>query len=300
MTNDAKRRVVCLGIAVQDLIFGVPDLPTAEGKYRASAFATAGGGMAASAAAAIGRLGTPVELWTRLGDDALGDAIVAELRAFGVSTDWCKRAIGQTSPVSAVLVDDHGERLVVNHADPNMDPDTTWLPVHRLMDCAAVLVDTRWELGAIAVLDAAKKARIPAVLDADSPPVSDALLQRATHCVFSRQALQQCARTLDTTAALRIVDEMTDGVVAVTRGADGVDWLEDGVLQHQPAFRVDVVDTLGAGDVFHGALAVALSDGIELPEAMRFAAAAAALKCTRFGGRRGAPSRAQVQTLLNK
>ena len=298
MKDDVKRKVVCVGIAVQDLIFGLPELPTVEGKYRASAFATAGGGMAASAAAAIGKLGTAVELWTRLGDDAIGDAIVAELESFGVGIDWCQRTPGQISPVSAVFVDDHGERLLVNYSDPSIDPDAAWLPVHRLAECAAVLVDTRWESGAIAALDAARAAGIPAVLDADSPPVPERVLQRATHCVFSLHALQQCAGTQEVDAALRIVDGMTDGVVAVTRGADGVDWLDAGQAHHQPAFKVEVVDTLGAGDVFHGALAVALSDAMALPEAMRFAAAAAAVKCMRFGGRRGAPTRAEVEALL--
>lgn len=284
---------------MQDLIFGLPELPACEGKYRARAFASAGGGMAASAAAAIGRLGTSVELWTRLGDDAIGDAIVAELETFGVGVQWCKRTVGQVSPVSAVLVDDRGDRLLVNYSDPSSDTDATWLPVHRLADSAAVLVDTRWENGAIAALDAARAVGIPAVLDADSAPVSEGVLQRATHCVFSREALRQRAQTPDITAALRIVADMTDGIVAVTRGAAGVDWLVEGVLHHQAAFQVEAIDTLGAGDVFHGALAVALSDAMALPDAMRFAAAAAALKCTRFGGRRGAPTYAEVQALLD-
>ena len=114
-----------------------------------------------------------------------------------------------------------------------------------------------------------------------------------------RHALRQRAQTPDITAALRIVADMTDGIVAVTRGAAGVDWLVEGVLHHQAAFQVEAIDTLGAGDVFHGALAVALSDAMALPDAMRFAAAAAALKCTRFGGRRGAPTYAEVQALLD-
>jgi sulfofructose kinase len=291
--------MVCLGIAVQDMIFGLSELPVTEGKYRAHAFASAGGGMAASAAAAIGRLGCPVELWTRLGDDVLGDAIVAELKTFGVDVRWCKRAAGQNSPVSAVLVDGQGERLLVNYSDPDSDMDTSWLPVQRIADSAAVLVDTRWELGAIAVLDAARAAGIPAVLDADSPPVSHDVLQRATHCVFSHHALYQCTHTEDVVAGLRLVAGLTGGVVAVTLGAGGVSWLADGETHHQPAFQVEAVDTLGAGDVFHGALAVALSEAMALPDAMRFAAAAAALKCMRFGGRRGAPTRAEVMALLD-
>jgi sulfofructose kinase len=295
-----KSGVVCVGIAVQDMVFGLSELPVSEGKYRATEFASVGGGMAASAAAAIAQLGTSAQLWTRLGDDSIADSITVELRELGVDTTWCSRSPGAKSSLSAVMVDAQGERLVVNYTDPSIDPSPDWLPLAHIETSACVLVDTRWEQGAVAALDAAKRANIPAVLDADSAPVPASILERATHCVFSRRALAACSKSDDIERGLRIVGGMTDGIVAVTRGAEGADWIQQGVLHHQPAFTVPVVDTLGAGDVFHGALAVALGEGTNFPHAVRFASAAAALKCTRFGGRRGTPARHEVQTLLNK
>jgi sulfofructose kinase len=86
--------------------------------------------------------------------------------------------------------------------------------------------------------------------------------------------------------------------VAVTNGAEGVFFREGGAVLHEPAFPVAAVDTLGAGDTWHGAFAVALADGKTEREAVRFASAAAAIKCTRFGGRDGAPSRAEVEAFL--
>jgi sugar/nucleoside kinase (ribokinase family) len=77
-------------------------------------------------------------------------------------------------------------------------------------------------------------------------------------------------------------------------------WLDDGELRQVPAFKVEVVDTLGAGDTFHGAFTLMLAEGMSERPAMRFSAAAAALKCTRYGGILGAPTRAEVEEFLKK
>ena len=90
-------------------------------------------------------------------------------------------------------------------------------------------------------------------------------------------------------------------VAAVTHGEQGVHWIESaapGALRHCPAFPVVAVDPLAAGDVFHGAYALALAEGSNVGEAMRFAAAAAAIKCSRPGGRSGTPLRQEVDAFL--
>ena len=88
--------------------------------------------------------------------------------------------------------------------------------------------------------------------------------------------------------------------VAVTAGGDGVLWLDNHMLCHQPAYPVDAVDTLGAGDVFHGGFALALAEGRTAAQACRFAAAAAAVKCGRHGTRAGYPTRADIETLIGE
>lgn len=301
--------IICLGIAVQDLILSVDAIPGGPGKTRARGMAMAGGGMAASAAVAIARLGGRAELWTRLGDDAVGDAIVDELERYGVGTAGCARLAGCSSSISAVLVDAEGERLIVNHVDAALDDDPAWLPLLEVADAGAVLADTRWTTGALALFEAAGEHGIPAVLDADSAPEDPRLVDRATHAVFSSDALRAFTGCLDAVEGLRAVSARAAGagsgatpgrMLAVTGGAEGVRWLAGGELGHLPAFEVEVVDTLGAGDVFHGACALALAEGQEVRDAMRFAAAAAALKCTRFGGRAGTPARDEVERLLGR
>ena len=114
----------------------------------------------------------------------------------------------------------------------------------------------------------------------------------------------RCRRppTSPTTAqALKKIAKLTPSFLAGTRGPQGTIWLDEhGHLQETPAFPVHTVDTLGAGDVFHGAFALAITEGQDIPSALRFASAAAALKCTRFGGAFAAPQRAEVEALLSQ
>ncbi|HMJ43565.1 MAG TPA: PfkB family carbohydrate kinase, partial [Pseudolabrys sp.] len=90
------------------------------------------------------------------------------------------------------------------------------------------------------------------------------------------------------------------GFVAITDGPNGIYWLDGGVVKNMPAFKVKVVDSLGAGDAFHGGFALALAEGRTLMDAMRFASATAALKCTKFGGTAGSPHRVDVEAFLRE
>lgn len=164
---------------------------------------------------------------------------------------------------------------------------------------AAVLADPRWVAGAEALFVAARRAKVPTVLDADmaDPDVFTALLPLADHAIFSEPALRRFAGD-DLEAGLVVAAGKGCRVAAVTRGQHGVNWREDGISQHAPAFAVDVVDTTGAGNVFHGSYAIALGACLESAAAIRFAAAAAALKCTRPGGRAGIPTLDDTLALL--
>jgi sulfofructose kinase len=97
---------------------------------------------------------------------------------------------------------------------------------------------------------------------------------------------------------VRQVAAETGAIVSVTDGARGTWFIQGGEEGHVPAFAVDAVDTLGAGDVWHGALALLLAEGADLERAIRFASATAAIKCGRYGGRAGIPGRAEVETFI--
>jgi sulfofructose kinase len=291
--------VLCVGHAVQDFVFTVPALPDRGEKYRATRFESVGGGPAATAAAAIARLGGHAALAARVGDDAAAGMIVAELSGYGVDCTHVRRFEACASSVSAVIVDARGERMIVNHLDPALPTDAAWLPSAADVGAKAVLVDTRWPEGALAALSGARSAGLAAVLDADRPiPADGALLRAATHVAFSSDALADFSGIADLRRALAEVAHGLPGWCCVTTGRDGVYAFESGSIQHLPGFEVPVVDTLGAGDVWHGAFALALAEGRKEAGAVRFASAAAALKVQRSGGRAGAPTRAELDAFL--
>ena len=295
-----KKSVWCVGIATQDHIFGMDAMPTQPVKYRARAFAAVGGGVGATAAVAVARLGGAVALLTRLGDDAIGDGIVAELQHFGVDCQQVRRCPGRVSPISAILVDAAGERLIVNYQDPDMPDDISWLPHVIAPEVAVVLADTRWIAGSQVMLARARAQGRVALLDGDMPGCPPELVAAATLVAFSAEGLKQVTGCAGVAAGLAAAAKMGDGLMMVTDGANGVFWLEAETMQHCPAFAVEAVDTLGAGDVFHGAMALALAEGQALRPAVRFASAAAAIKVTRFGGRKGVPLRHEVEMFLQE
>jgi sulfofructose kinase len=291
-------QIVFIGIAVLDHVFRVDALPTTAEKHRARDLTTVGGGLAANAAVAAARLGADAALATRLGDDLVAAEIIAGLEREGVDCASVRRFPGCRSPLSAVFVDKAGERMVVNYGDPAISDAVDWLPASLPPGTDAVMGDTRWEKGAIRLFEAAHVAGIPAVLDVDRRPADMDLLDAATHIALSVQGLREITGTDDPAAGLKALAERYPAWLAVTVGAQGTLFLENGELANEPAFRVEAVDTLAAGDVWHGAFTVALAEGKPEREAIRFAAAVAAIKCMRFGGREGAPGRAEVEAFL--
>jgi len=294
-------RIACVGIAVLDHVFRVDELPRAPSKLLARGLQTVLGGMAANAAAAAARLGAEALLVSRVGSDAAGETILAELVALGVDTRAVERVAGLTSSVSAVFVDAAGERLLVNHADPRLleDAPAPAEPLPGPVD--GVLVDGRWPRAAVAALEAAAERRVPGLADLDHPmaePWAARLLAAASHICFSRDGLERWTGEASPEAGLRAIATRSPAEVAVTLGAEGVLFREADRFLRLPAFPVRPVDTLGAGDTFHGALAVALGEGRDWPDALRFATAAAAIRCTRPSGRSAFPTRAEVEALL--
>jgi sulfofructose kinase len=294
--------VLCAGITVEDHIYRLARFPVPGTKTRAQDFALVGGGCAANGAVAIIRLGGRARLATPLGGpagaDVIGDRILARLAHDGIDCAPVRIA-GATSPISAILVDASGERLIVNHRDEGLSAARCADPDALVADCASVLVDNRFVEFVLPLCTTARRRGLPVVLDGDRPTrATDELLNTCSHLVFAAEGLRATAACDDLATALKRTAARTPSFVAVTDGANGVLWLERGHLCHMPAHAVETVDTLGAGDVFHGAFALALAEGRDEVAALAFAAAAAAVKCTRFGGIAGAPSRAEVAAFL--
>ncbi|MEO5700819.1 MAG: PfkB family carbohydrate kinase [Casimicrobiaceae bacterium] len=293
--------IISLGIAVHDLVFAIPEIPTRPRKVTATRFTAYGGGMAATAAVAAARLGGHAAYWGRLGEDAAGDAMVAAMRDHGVDTTAIARAPGTRTAVSAVLVSPEGERLLAVYPG-KLDDDARWLPLERVATVQAVMVDFRWLEGARLLLATARERGLPRVLDGDvgHPGALTALLPLVDHAVFSELGLAELTGESEPATGLRAVAATTTGIVAVTLGNQGSMFLIDGSLHAVAPFAVTARNTNGAGDVFHGAYTLALAEGQHPLGAARFASAAAALMCEAGESWDGTPRRPAVERLLTR
>ena len=227
--------------------------------------------MAANASVAVARLGGDAHYWGRLGADALGDRILAELAREGVDVGAVRRLAGRVSPSAAILVDDRGERLVCAYNDPELDTDPAWLPLERVAHCAAVLADVRWPEGARAVLDAAAAHGVISVFDGDVGP-RDALIdlaQRADHVVFSEPGLERATGASSPGQGLAAWPDPSAGSSASRSGPKDFSGASGGEERRTAAPRVTAVDTLAAGDVWHGAFTLMLAEGHDVASGER-------------------------------
>jgi sulfofructose kinase len=284
-------RVICLGLSALDQIWRVDRLLADGGeKIRSSAYSAVGGGMAANASVAAARLGAVTSFWGRGGEDAAGHEMRDALACEGIDVKNFRLFPGGRSSASGILVDASGERQIVNFRG-SFPVEADWLPLEDVVGASVVLADPRWPEGAVALFSKARAKGVPTILDADiaDADVFERLLPLTDHAVFSEPAL---AAFLGSASDDRLLQITRYGcpVAAVTRGRTGVSWYEDGKLNRRDAYAVDVVDTTGAGDVFHGAYAFAIGSALGVADAMSFASAAAAIKCTRSSGRSGIPT----------
>lgn len=308
--------LLCVGIAVVDVVAHARGELTAGVKQFADRIVTTYGGPATTAAAAAARLGVDVELVAAVGDDERGAALRDALAQHGVGTDLLLTRAGSGTATSLVIVTPDGERTIVNATGDELraplGPDEAATMMARAGQVDAVLVDVRWPAAAALALAAAAQAAVPGVLDLDRTDASDAdrvrgLARAASHVVASRDALDDLLVAAGERpvgdapeAALDALDALAGGgMVAVTLGQGGVAWRDvDGSSGVSLPPRVVAVETLGAGDVWHGAFAAALARRMTVARAVAHANAAAALRVSRAGGWDALADLAEVERVM--
>ncbi|SHG46627.1 sulfofructose kinase [Bradyrhizobium erythrophlei] len=283
--------VICLGLSALDQVWRVDRLFAGQSeKIKAVGYGTLGGGMAANAAVAVAKLGASVAFWGRAGNDAAGHEMRSAFVTEGVDVENFRLFADGRSSVSGIIVDSSGERQIVNFR--GLYPEATdWLPLEAVARASSVLADPRWVEGAATLFREARARGIPTLLDGDmaDAEVFERLLPLTDHAIFSEPALASFAGSAEDESFAALA-RFGCRVIAVTRGEEGMSWHENGHVHRQAAYAVDVVDTTGAGDVFHGAYALAIGVGLNVRDAMAFSAAAAAMKCGHAGGRNGIPT----------
>lgn len=288
--------VLCVGHACYDLIFAVDHHPGPDEKARAHAFISCGGGTAANAAVTAARLGATTALAGYLGADIYGEEHLAELYAAGVHSSLIVRG-PQATPISAIFVKPDGARSIVNYRG-----DTNRLTAEDIeftkLRPKVVLFDGHQPELAEALAIWATAQGIASVLDADV--VNDgnrALVHRCTLVAASERFAQEYTGAATPQAGMAHLASLAPAVI-VTLGERGLIWQRGAETGALPAFAVDVLDTTGAGDAFHGALAAGVAQDMAWEDLLRFASAAGALCCTKHGARIGIPTRQEVMALL--
>lgn len=293
--------IVVIGHAALDHIYRVAEFPREPVKIRALEHIDQAGGMASNAAAAIARLGGAAELWSRTGGDDNGARIRALLAQDGVDATWVKVHPGARSSTAAIIVDGHGERLIVGERDHAMSADPSWLPLDHIPNAALVYSDLRWFEATRAAFAEARKHGTSTLIDGDVGGGEHLIefTRLADYAIFSAPALEELLPGATDGERLDWVLQQGARHAGLTRGNRGYFWRNRaGEGGHQPAFKTAVVDTTGAGDAFHGAFAYALVRGLSDTECARFASAAAALSCRKLGARAGLPTAAEVEAFL--
>ena len=284
-------KILVTGLAALDLVFRLDHLPKLGEKYLANEGFLSGGGNAGNAAVATARLGGQVSIFAAVGRDDVGALILKGFQHEGIDTRLVIQLEDHQSSFSSIVIDKSGERQIINCRN-TLGPENLDV-LQKLPIQDGYLADSRWNEAAVTTLKLANKFSKPGVLDAEAP-VSYEAVSKASHVAFSRQGLCDFTQHDDLLSGLRSLSNKLDNWICVTDGSAGVYYLDRGEPRNIQGPQVLAVDTLGAGDVWHGAFVLGLAEGKNELDAIHFANLAAALKCTTFGGRIGMPTRSTL------
>lgn len=295
--STGTKRVVGVGLACLDQVLIWEDVGDSVEESKVVQSDLQGGGMAATAMVAVSRLGGVAELWTAVGDDWVGDHIVAGLIADGVDTQRVRRVKDGKSLLMVVCVDQEtGERYFKKASDPTKFTDAVG-DLKRLKGAGCLLIDHSRRDDERAAAQEAGRLGVPVVSDTGRfGEWQSEILPHVDYAIVSEKGAGELSD--DPYEACKQIHEMGAGSVAVTLGDKGLVYCNGETSGELPAFQVDVVDTTGAGDVFHGAFCYGLVEGFPFVDNLRFASATSALKCQKIGGRAGIPTRSEVDAFL--
>jgi len=301
-------KVVVVGSTNTDMSVRVPHLPAPGETVSGGDFRVTGGGKGANPAVAAARAGASVVFVTALGSDDIGDRALDSLAAEGIDLRFVRRVPEAPSGIALILVDDGGENVIAVAAGANaalrakdveaietaVEPgDAVLVQLEIPQPAVEAVVALARRRGARLILNPAPARPLPGPLLA-----AVSLLTPNEHEAATLAGLG--GGTVDPARVAAALRDRGVADVLVTLGSAGVLVSSAAGAQRIPAFAVAAVDTTAAGDVFNGALAVALIEGLALPDAARFANAAAAISVTRPGARASAPHRAEIDAWLRR
>lgn len=288
--------VLCVGAGTYDLVYSVDRDPQPDEKIRATSFTGCGGGPAANGAVTVANLGLQAAFVGYLGNDIFGNAHIDELQQAGVRTDLVVRG-EYPSALSVIMVKPDGSRALVNYRKPE-----SFLAAGSVdfssVGAKVILFDGHEPNLSPPLARSARQRGIITLLDAGSMHSgTEELASLVDYLVCSEKfALEFTGATNEDKAVEKLVDYAPN--VVITVGERGLVWKNGEGSGRLDAYKIKAVDTTGAGDVFHGALAACLAEKMEWLECLAYASAAGALCCTKIGARLGIPTKEEVEEFL--
>lgn len=278
--------------------------PTPDSKTRVLQSERQCGGLTAMALIAASRLGAKCAYAGALGKDELSQFAIEQMEREKIDLRFLRRDSSARPGHSYIVIDSvTGSRTIFSESSPTAGAASNWPAKNVIRNAKVLLVDHKGVPGMIRAATMAREAGIPIVADFERVAGDEfpKLLALADHLILSARFARQLTNEKSPSRMARALWNQSRTVVVITQGEKGCWYLAgDGMdkVQHQPAWNVKAVDTTGCGDVFHGSYAWALTRKMPVDECIRFASAAAALKATRRGGQRSAPTRRAVETFL--
>ena len=300
------KKCAVIGSINMDMVLSVPRFPAAGETLTGGNFQTVPGGKGANQAVALGRLGAPVRMAGRVGDDAFGRRYLDHFRQNGVDVRAVDAVAGTATGVADILVNAAGENCIVIAPGANGLCDLEWLDraLEATADCEIFLLQLEIPLDTVAeAVRRLRKMGKTILLDpAPAVPLSEDVLSAVDFLTPNETELKAVTSGLPEDAGIEErVRHLVGGsgrVVVHKRGADGAYVGTRDGIEHVPGFSVRAVDTTAAGDTFNAGLAAGLAMGWPLRDAVRLANAAGALAVTAYGAQEGMPSLEQAQALM--
>ena len=305
----ARPRILVIGSSNTDMIIKLGRIPRPGETILGGEFVTAAGGKGANQAVGAARAGGRVTFIARVGQDMFGDQALAGFQRDGINVDYIVRDKQAPSGVALIFVAKDGENsiAVAGGANSRLSPADVKRAKKAFAGAAAVVMQLETPLETVqAAAELAAKAGVRVILNpAPAQALPDNLLKLVSILTPNETEAELLTgiKVSDDTGAAKAADKLlAKGVATVilTLGARGAFVATRESKQLVPGFKVKAVDTTAAGDIFNGALAVALAEGQGLPDAVRFANAAAALSVTRMGAQPSAPKRSEIQGFIAK
>ena len=293
--------ITCVGPIFLDRVIKIEEFPEKPIKLVANGLEKRLGGPAPVASFAIKSLGGEAEFIGRFGDDDAADYLKSELLNSGISIQKSIDVVDAQTSQSHIFEDRKGERMLAVFNEEKLTNDKS-LPAFEFSENQSYLVDTNWIEAAHQVAVESYKYKVNCVVDLDNFTNSnllDDVVNFASHPIFSETGLNRFTDNMPIIDALKSLYQKNQKFYAVTLGAKGVYWIENGDIFHCQSPKINVNETNGAGDVFHGAFAQFIRTKTS-KEAIELATATASLKCTRSGGIKTLPDYPEVKEFLNQ